>query len=190
MKFDLVANKKSVAVILAAAVFIYIDLAYVLKAQVAAHGRIRPQIVKIKSDLNDLAAGLLKMRSLENNPAALKQGAASSAKKLIQESEIDSLLQDISKVAAGYNVSILSMQKRPYKEDTAAVKAKSAGAMKFTPYLINMSLSCGYNDFGKFINDLENSRDFIAVTNITVTSGKKDFYTQDVSLALKTYVVR
>ncbi|MDP2906046.1 MAG: type 4a pilus biogenesis protein PilO [Candidatus Omnitrophota bacterium] len=191
MKLDLDKNKKVILFALIAVVLAYLDLAYVLRMQLGAINRVRPQIIKLKNDLKSLDRDLERMRSQEKQQGAPKQAMAGNAKKLVQESRLDALLEQISDTALRRNVNIVSMQKKPYKEEAVSSdKAKSAPAAKWTPYFINLNLSCAYNDLGKFINDLENFQDFIAVANMFVTPGKKDIYVQDVNLALKTYVIK
>ena len=191
MKLDLDKNKKIILFGLIAVVLAYLDLAYVLRMQLGAINKVRPQIVKLKNDLKSLDRDMERMHSLEKQQGGTKQAMTGSAKRLVQESRLDALLEQISDTALRRSVNIISMQKKPYKEEAASLdKAKSAQAPKWTPYLINLNLSCAYNDLGKFINDLENFQDFIDVANMTVTPGKKDIYVQDVNLALKTYVVK
>ena len=191
MKFDLVQNKKIIIFGLIAVILVYLDLAYVLRMQLGAISKARPQVIKLINDLSSLDRDLERMRSLEKQQGGQIQAIAGGAKKLVQESRLDALLGQISDTALRRNVNIISMQKKPYKEEAVSPdKGKLAQVAKWTPYLINLNLTCAYNDLGKFINDLENYQDFIAVANMAVTPGKKDIYLQDVNLALKTYVVR
>jgi len=192
MTLDLDKNKKIILFGLIALVLAYLDLTFVLKMQLGAISKVRPQIIKLINDLKGLERGLERMRSLEKQQGGLKQAmAGGGAKRLVQESRLDALLEQISDTALRRNVNIVSMQKKPHKEEAVSLdKGKPAQAAKWTPYLINLNLSCAYNDLGKFINDLENFQDFVAVANMAVTPGKKDIYVQDVNLALKTYVVR
>lgn len=182
------ANKKTAIFILVAAIVIYLDLAFVLKAQLAAMGKISPQIAKLKNNLAALDRDLERMRLAQKKTAEEAPDSASRAKKFICESDIDTLLEDISNTAAKNNINILSIQKSSPKDDAA--RSKSAQSVKFRPFLISLNLSCGYDDLVRFIGELENSASFIGVANLTVATGKKDLRLQEVNLVLKTYVTK
>lgn len=187
MKMQLAAlaklNKKYILIGLAGFIFIYLDLAFVLKAQTQALGRARPQIAKLKSGLDNLDRDLGRMRDLEKKQAGQKQASLVQVKALVSESEVDSLLEDISGIAKDNNVGIISLEKKPYKDEAAQ-------AAKFLPLLINLNLSCSYHDLGRFIDALEAGRDFILVAGLVISSGKKDIRLQEAKLTLKTYVTK
>lgn len=187
MKMQLAAlskvNKKYILIGSALLVFIYLDLNFVLKAQTQGLARAGPQIAKLKSNLDNLDRDLGRMRDLKKKQAGQAQSSGVQAKALVLESEVDQLLEDVSGVAKANHADIISLEKKPHKDEAAQ-------AAKFLPLLVNLNLSCSYHDLGRFIDALEAGRDFISVAGLVILPGKKDIRLQEVKLALKTYVAK
>jgi len=170
-------NKKIVLICIISFLFLYLDFNFLLKAQMAKAARTGLEITKISNDLKGLDAGL---ENMEKAKIRQETTPASAGKKIIFESELTSLLHDISKLANANNVRML--QVRPSRE-----KQKAASG-KFTPVLINMDLVCGYHNFGRFVNALENNQAFVSVESFKIEPEEGDTSRQKVSLAVKTYV--
>ena len=61
---------------------------------------------------------------------------------------------------------------------------------KFIPYLINLDLICDYHNLGKFINALENSKVFMEVQELKISTKLQDYIKQKINLAIRTYVAK
>lgn len=179
-------NKKALLVILIAPVLVYLDYTFVLKLQLQGLRNTGPRIQKLKGDLSALSAQFAMMQEVKNKHLQAKEEALSKAKKFISEEEIPSLLEEVAKTAQENGVELIQM--KPLRERPAAAGAKDAIAVKFSPLLINLSLSCGYHELGRFLSGLENKEEFIGVEGLVVSAQQKDYFKHKVELTLRAYV--
>jgi len=179
-------NKKIMLIILASIAVFYIDLNFILKAQLKALGKSRTEIVNMQKELVSFKKDFNNMQDLKAKQALLPQKQVTKAKKIISENQIAGLLQDISKIANNNEVGILQL--RPLRESQSAGSAMVKAVSGLTPFFILLDLSSGYHNLGKFINELENSQVFVGVKDIKITSIESDYLKQKVSLTLYTYV--
>ncbi|MFA5287685.1 MAG: type 4a pilus biogenesis protein PilO [Candidatus Omnitrophota bacterium] len=171
-------NKKIALIVIIAAMFLYLDFNYLLKAQMSGVKKPADEIVKLKNDFKALDLGLKNMQNIRSQQKNLPQ---QKAKKIIADYQIASLLQDISKIGNTNNVKILQI--KPFRE-----AQKAAATSKFSPVIINLDLICGYHDLGKFINGLENNQAFISIESFKIEARPEEALNQRVSLTVKTYV--
>jgi Tfp pilus assembly protein PilO len=184
-KIDLIERfaldtKKIVLIIIISVMFLYLDFAYLLKAQSEGLKKISSEVGKINNDLLGLEMGLKNMEAIR---AQQKNLPKKKAKRMISESQLSSLLHDISKIGNAHNVRILYI--KPSRE-----MQKGAVVAKLTPVFINLDLVVGYHDLGKFINGLENDRTFISVESFKIEARPEEALKQRVNLTLKTYVTK
>ena len=170
-------NQKITLIVILSIAFLYVDFNFLLKGQLASNSKSKAELVKIINDLKALDAGLKNMEAVK---ASQQGGLKVQEKMVIFESGLTTLLHDISKLANANNVRILQI--KPLRDS----QKKAVG--KFVPVLINMDLICGYHNFGKFINQLENNQVLISVENFKIELQPQDTLRQKVSLTIKTYV--
>lgn len=163
---------------------VFLDAAFILKTQFDGINKNGPKISKLKDNLDTLTKELAMMQDLKNKQVATNQKLLLNAKTIISQEALPSLVEDISGLANNNNIRI--SQIKPVKEVVA--KKKNAISERFTGILINLEVSCDYHNLGKFINDLENSKIFIAVQNMKVKPSQGNPLSQNVTLVLKTYV--
>lgn len=173
-------SKKIVLIIIISVMFLYLDFAYLLKAQSEGLKKISGEVGKINNDLKGLEMGLKNMDAIRLQQKNLPR---KNAKKMISESQFSSLLHDISKIGNAHNVRIL------YIKHSREMQ-KGAVAPKLIPVFINLDLVASYHDLGKFINGLENDRIFISVESFKIEARPEETLKQRVSLTLKTYVTK
>ncbi|MCX5710735.1 MAG: type 4a pilus biogenesis protein PilO [Candidatus Omnitrophica bacterium] len=176
-------DKTLLTIVLCAAVFIYLDYSFILKAQTNAIKSISPKISKIKIDLDNFNRDYAAMSKM---PAqAVQEKKEVNLKKVVEESNIASLLQDISDIANKNDIKIIQL--KPNKE-LLGLKDKIPGMEKLTPMTITLDMTGGYHQLGKFIDALEYGPNFIAVQEMKISSQPADFFKQKINLVLKTYV--
>jgi Tfp pilus assembly protein PilO len=175
-------KQKQVLIIIFCVLIVYADLNYILKAQIAGLKKLDPKISRLEKDLKNLNRELENMRVAKGKPALEARKAASRSSKIITESQISGLLQDISNEANKFDIRIIQI--RPSRETG---KSAIAGD-KFTPTLINLDLICDYHNLGKFINSLENSPVFMGVAELKISARMPDYLKQKVTLVIRTYV--
>ena len=170
-------NKKIALIFIISLVIIYVDFNFILKPQMAKASKSKVGFTKMNNELKALDAGLKNMQAVKS---AQKAAPKAKEKRIIFEPELTALLHDISKLANANNVRVLQIKPARDLRTTATVK--------FSPVLINLDIICGYHNFGKFVNSLENNQVFISVENFKIESQPKDILRQKISVTLKTYV--
>jgi len=170
-------NKKIILILIASLAVIYFDFNFLLKNQISRASKTKAEIIKIRNGFKSLDAGL---KAMEAAKAREKSSPKAKEKKVIFESELTALLHDISKIANANNVRLFEI--KPSRD------AKKGANGKFAPVAISMNLICGYHDFGKFLNGLENNRVFIAAESFKIEAQPGDPLKQKISLTVKTYV--
>ncbi|MCX5706235.1 MAG: type 4a pilus biogenesis protein PilO [Candidatus Omnitrophica bacterium] len=171
-------NKKIILIVLISAVLLYVDFSYLLKSQLAGLKGKDSQVINLKKELNNFQKDLKNMQDLKAKQA-LPSSKQLKAKKIISESQVASLLQDISKLANSNDIRI--QQLRPSRE-------AEGKAGKSTVLFIAMELLGDYHHLGKFVNELENAEVFMSVQEIKIRAQDSDPLKQRASLLLKTYV--
>ena len=180
-------NQKKILIVIFLILIVYIDSCYILKAQIAGLKSIDPKIARLNTDLANLNRGLENMRLSKSNPAvAPKQKKALPSSKILPESQISGLLQEISNAANKFDIKIDQMRpsRQVQKEKTII------GQEKLIPMLINLDLTSDYHNLGRFIQALENSLVFMSVEEMEISTQLPDYMKQKVTLVLKTYVTK
>lgn len=184
---NLQLNKQKKIIIAVCLVLIaYVDGSYILKAQRAGINRLNSKIAKLNMDLVNLKTGLENMRLAKVNPGLSAQKKATRSLRILAQSQVSELLQEISTAANKFDIKIAQL--RPSRQ---AQKEKSApGQDKFIPMLINLDMTCDYHSLGRFIQALENSPVFMGVQELEISTQLPDYMKQKVALVLKTYVTK
>lgn len=163
----------------------YVDINYILKAQLAGLKSLNPKIVRLENDLKNLNRGLENMRNSKGKQGISQKPALKSV-KIISEGQISGLLQDISSEANSSGIKIIQI--RPIRAPQGVKSAVVSD--KLIPILINLELACDYHNLGRFINRLENSDVFMGVQEMKISTQLPDYLKQKVTLVIKTYVVK
>lgn len=175
-------DQKTLLIIIAIAVaFLYVDFSFILKMQINGARNLGVKIGKISKEIDALNKDIALM---QRESAKEPQKDKSLNKKIITEADIPSLLQEISDAANKNSVRITQIK--------SAVDTKNKdinlSAKNLAPVIITLDLMCGYHNLGIFLNQLENSDNFISVSNLRIAREQNDYLRQRVSLELKSYV--
>jgi hypothetical protein len=166
---------------------LYVDVSYILKAQVAGLNSLKPKISKLKIELTSLNQGLESMRLVKGQPAALAQKKSLKSSRILSQSKVTELLQEISSVANKFNIQVVQLRpSRPVQPE----KVLTGGKDKLGPLLINLDLVADYHNLGRFIQALEDSAVFMGVSELEISTQSPDYMKQKVTLVLKTYVTK
>lgn len=179
-------KQKKVLIVIICIIIVYVDATYILKAHQAGLKNMDTKISKLKSDLLNSDRDLADMRAAKSKQSLGTQESSVKSTKIISESQISGLLQDISSKANKFDIKIIQI--RPSRQDQDA-KSPIPGD-KFSALLINLDLICDYHSLGKFINTLENSLVFMGVFELKISNQLPDYMKQKVNLVLKTYVAK
>jgi len=177
-------NKKITLIVLAFAVIAYVDYSYILKSQLSSKNSKAEKVLKLKKNIAKLDKDFALMQQNRGKQVVLPE-----TKRVILESEIPGMLKNISGLANKNSIRIMQMfpsrESRPKEEKASKIENE----MKvFIPVKITLDLICNYHRLGTFINELENSRDFIAVEEVRIISDPGNYFQEKVNLVLKTYV--
>ncbi|MDD5120512.1 MAG: type 4a pilus biogenesis protein PilO [Candidatus Omnitrophica bacterium] len=179
-------NQKKILIVIFCVLIVYVDLSFILKAQVSGLKSLDPKIARIEKDIANLNRDLESMRVSKDKQSVRLEKAPAKSSKILSENQISGLLKDISRQANKFDIMI--SQIRPSYE---VKTAKTSGVSdKFIPYLINLDLVCDYHNLGKFINALEHSQVFMGVSELKISTQLSDYMKQKVSLVIKTYVTK
>ena len=126
------------------------------------------------------------MRSAQGKESQAAQKKIVISSKILQNSQVSELLQEISTAANKFDVR--TVQIRPSRQEE---KEKTApGQNKLIPMLINLDLVTDYHNLGRFIQAMENSPVFMQVEELEISTQLPDYMKQKVALVLKTYVTK
>jgi len=179
-------KQKKILIVIFFVLIAYVDNSYILKSQRAGLKSADPKIARLNTDLANLNAGLENMRLSKTKPGASGQKKVSRSSRILPESQLSELLQEISTAANKFDIKIAQI--RPSRQ---AQKEKSAiGQDKLTAILINLDLVSDYHNLGRFIQALENSSIFMGVQELEISTQLPDYMKQKVTLVLKTYVTK
>ncbi|MCX5700834.1 MAG: type 4a pilus biogenesis protein PilO [Candidatus Omnitrophica bacterium] len=179
-------NKKLILIFLISAAVFYFDFSLILKAQIASLSKSSAEVARRSSELTSLERDLKNMQDLKTKKALPEVTSLSKAKRFITESQVSTLLQDISNLANNNDVRIL--QVKPSRDQKASADTKLNPGPGLTVFYIALDLTGSFHQLGKFINDLENSQVFLMVQELKIDSQKDNYLKQKASVLLKTYV--
>ena len=180
-------NKQNkILIVLFFVLIVFVDTRYILKAQRAGLSSLDPKIARLKADLTNLNQGLENMRLSKSNPGALGQKQVLRSSRILRESQISELLQEISTAANKFDIKIIQIHPiRQTQNEKSAI-----GQDKLNLLLINLDLVCDYHSLGRFIQALENASVFMGVQELEISTQLPDYMKQKVILVLKTYVTK
>ena len=178
-KFErLQLDKNKIILILAvAAVIVVLDVAFIIGAQFKAIKNISLKVAQLNKDANTLNGDLIAMKQGQAKPKITHK-----VKKIISESDLPSLVQDIDTLAKNNSIKIIQIKPGWGAGD------KSGPVGDFSQVSILLDLNCAYQHLGSFVNDLENAEKFMAVQEMEISPLGNDYLQQKVKLVLKTYV--
>ncbi len=179
-------NKKLMLIALISVIVLYIDFNFIFKAQIRGLVKSGTEVARLKKDLDNFKVDLKKMRDSESKQVISSQKSMPKVKSIISENQFSGLLQDISKTANNNDVRILQIKPSRMLVENQNSKAKPPANL--TPFIINLDLSCGYHNLGKFINELENLPAFVSVRDIRIEPQDDNYVKQKINLTLITYV--
>ncbi len=179
-------NKKMLLILLGCITVIYIDVAFLMKLQLQGIKAASVKSVQLKKDIDALSRELIQLQRDD-----LKSEKQLKPKKLVEEEQLPSLLQDIYAIANSNRVNVIQIKPtKEAKSKDSKAKAPGAGKGEEKPgsVLIALEVSGDYHRFGYFVNSLENAEYFIAVEEIKITQSSSDSLQQKASILLRAYV--
>ena len=174
-------NNKLTLIIIFISIILCLDIAFILRFQVRALGTIKPKIVRLKSGMKNLNKDLIMM---QRHQQGLR---VSEPKKIVPADQMPWVIEEISHLANQQEVRI--SQINPYRqlsqeEDSRRLKSKE----EYSLIHIDLEVSAGYHQLGRFLADLENHSTFLEIAELDMKHSRQDPFVHKVKLKLNTYV--
>jgi Tfp pilus assembly protein PilO len=165
-------------------VILYLDFSFGLGSQRRAFRAINPKIVRLRSDLRNLDLDLNRMQREESGLGI------SQAKRIALADQVSWLIEEISRLASQQKVRIFQIKPlRGVPLATAARRtAQRSSPAEGSPMLIDLDISAGYHQLGRFLAKLENHPVFLEVNELNIQPDSQSSLEHQVKLKLKTYV--
>ncbi len=178
-------KKKIILIIIVFVAVVYLDFTFVIGRQMGNINTLGQKITKIKKDLDKLSRDLDKSKATNGKQVETSQKPSPKVKKVLSNTEVVSLLKNISEIAKKDSVQIIQIKS---SKEAPSGPGKASAADKFSPVFVILDLVSDYHHFGKFINDLENAQTFMEVQSFKINSEQTNYMQQAEQLTLKTYV--
>jgi len=160
-----------------------------------ATGNLRENIRKSQSLIANKA-------QMESRLASLQQKVKDYKAALPPYSDMPNILQNISDIASESKVKIAKIEPLKAEQQQGAAapvngsgkpqeKAISSKAeLLYTEMPIKIEARGGYHALGKFINDIENTKNIMAIGDLEISSNSDDMYNHNVRLLVIAYILR
>ncbi|MGD9015282.1 MAG: type 4a pilus biogenesis protein PilO [Candidatus Omnitrophota bacterium] len=176
-------DKKTLALtILVIVIVLFLDFSFVLKPQLRALSTINPKIAKLKIELEKLNLDSINMQRQSTTGIKPRQ-----IKKLLSPGQVAWVIEEISHMANEHEVEI-SQIKPSRKTATTGFSKQPAQSDNYLPTLIDLEISAGYHQLGRFLTDLENYSILLEVEELDIMPIEKSSFEHAVRLQIKTYV--
>ncbi|MBL7081194.1 MAG: type 4a pilus biogenesis protein PilO [Candidatus Omnitrophica bacterium] len=149
-------------------VVLCLDFFFGLRPQMRALGAINPKIARLRKDLKNLNSDLIKMQRQETG------FMDTEVKKIASSDQIAWVIEEVSRLANEEEVKIFQM--------------KPVRKLPVAKTLIDLEVSAGYHQLGRFLAALENHSIFLEIGTLDIERNNKDPFEHKIRLKLKTYV--
>lgn len=187
INLDILKQKKVISYAVLAVIILILDFNFVLKPQVSTIIKATPKIKKIASDIKAFKEDQKNLSQLKQTLEAVKRKSVVLNKKIVQEDELLGLAEQISRIGREENIKITQISPT---EDIKAKKVGSFSGGDIYPVMINVNITGGFHQLGKFINRLENLEQFLKVASIEIKFDKQLYTSQKVNLILGAFIAR
>jgi Tfp pilus assembly protein PilO len=173
-------KNKLILAIVAVVIILYLDISFGIKSQLRALRAVTPKIVRLKTDLKNLNADLVRMQRQEAG------FAIDQIKELVSPGQLAGLIEEISSLANQKDVRISKI--KPVRRQSEEVDSRPLLDEDYSLALIELEVFSGYHQLGRFLSDLESHSVFLEITDLDIRQTKEDPFEHKIKLKLKTYV--
>lgn len=172
-------RNKLILAVLAVVIILYLDFSFVLMSQIRALKAISPNIARLSSGLKNLNADLEIMQKQTGS-------VVSQIKKIASSDQISWVIEEISRLANQEEVEIY--QVRPVRQGVNKRAPGKSVAKEYDFVMIDLELSAGYHQLGKFLAELENHSLLLGVEELDIEYSEEGPFEHKIKLRLKAYV--
>ncbi|MBF0594210.1 MAG: type 4a pilus biogenesis protein PilO [Candidatus Omnitrophica bacterium] len=161
------------------------DYALVMRSQMGLVGALNTRTVQLKKDITDLATNKQRRAQFNAQLEIAKQARNNFEAMIHHKNDVPVVLKNVSSIANEYGVKI--DQLAPQAVSAAPLVKNEDG--KYLTMNIAVRVSCGFHQFGKFLNRLEHDRLFWQLEDLDITGDPKDVQRQDIKMNMKILIL-
>ena len=159
-------REKTLIAVLAIAAILFLDYWLLLRPVFAVFAAARPELRSLGTQKKILLENKKNSAEIEKSWSGAKSRLEEMEKRFVGRDEIPALLENLSKVALGSGVKILSL--------TPSEPTASLGAGTYNRVEIKISAMAGTHEFGRFLSKLESGTTFFKVTDLKISDNPLD----------------
>ena len=104
--------------------------------------------------------------------------------KLPNNAELPLILDELIKIGKGDNITFVSIEPQPIKRITVGEDGK--GYMEIP---VRLRMKCGFHEFARFVNGIENHQRFMKTDNIEIKNDSKNAKEHDISMTVSAFAL-
>ncbi len=180
--------KELIAFIILTVVIIVFDFSLVLKKQFANLTALGPKISQARKNIKESSLNEYRVDTLKKRLDELLADVNVKKKGILNEGQIPSLMEDISKLADKVNLKI--MQIKPILEVSDKERFSTKTGEEYSSLTLSILAKGSYHSLGQFLNGLERNDVFIRVKNIDIMPQGITPLVHDIKLSAVVFVVK
>ncbi|MEW6009164.1 MAG: type 4a pilus biogenesis protein PilO [Candidatus Omnitrophota bacterium] len=180
--------KEMIVFTLLTLIIIIFDFSFVLKKQFANLSVLGPKIAQARKNIKESSLNEYRVDTLKRRLDELVADVEAKKKGILNEDQIPSLMEEISKLADKVNLKIMQLKPSPELSDKDKFSAKSGE--EYYPIALSILAKGSYHSLGQFLNGLETNNVFIKVKNIDIVPQGTAASSHDIKLSALVFVVK
>lgn len=184
-------------------VFVIVLIQFVTVPSLRKLGELNTETGRLRENLKKSQSLIANKSQMESRLAVLQQKLKDYKTALPPYSDMPNVLQNISNIASGAKVKIIKIEPLKVEQQQAGALIPESAAVKpqaradagrtgllYTEIPIKIEAKGGYHALGKFINDIETSKNVMAIGDLEIEAGSDDIFNHSARLLIIAYVLR
>ena len=194
--------EKAVLIGIGVFVFVIVLIQFVTVPSLRKLGELNAGTGRLRENLKKSQSLIANKSQMESRFAVLQQKLKDYKTALPPYSDMPNVLQNISNIASGAKVKIIKIEPLKAEQQQGAIVPGSAvtnpqakpeagkGGLLYTEVPIKIEAKGGYHALGKFINDIETSKNVMAIGDLEIETGSDDIFNHNARLLIIAYVLQ
>lgn len=182
-------------------VFVIALIQFVTVPSLRKLGELNTETGNLRENIRKSQSLIANKAQMESRLAALQQKVKDYKAALPPYSDMPNILQDISDIASESKVKIAKIEPLKAEQQGAAASVNGPGRpqekavsgkteLMYIEMPIKIEARGGYHALGKFINDIENAKNIMAIGDMEISSDSDDMHNHNVRLLVVAYILR
>lgn len=180
-KFDLQQQKTLIMVIIFSIIALWLYFAFLFSPKLSQIIMTGPKLAKLQKDVESVRTDLGRMEALKTRSEQLSTILKDFKKRLIRQVEVPALLETISLTADSSDAKVITLI------PSGKITAQEGDVYQAFP--VNIKAESGYHQLGTFVNELENAKMFLRISNINIKQKPSDAKTHNIDLEVEAFVI-